>query len=106
MAKQVLCNECIASISENLSMDQVLILKYLKKEKTFNKNLSKDKLSIIPEIKGLTDFKFNFAMNGLELCYFVARNTVKRPNKYYITPDGKKALEIYEQVVRDNLSAD
>lgn len=106
MAKrQVLCDECISAISENLSMDQVLILKYLKKENTINPNLSKDKLSIIPNVKGLTDFKFQFSISGLELCYLVGRNSTKRPNRFYITADGRKALAMYEESIKEELSS-
>lgn len=103
MSKQVLCDGCISAISENLSMEQVLILKYLKKENTINMNLSKDKLSIIPNIKGMSDFKFQFNISALELCNFVRRNSTKRPNRFFITEDGRKALKFYEQSVRESL---
>jgi len=101
--KQQLCDECIDIIKDNLNMDQVLILRYLNKEKTINPNLSKDKLSIIPNVKGMTDFKFQFSMTGLELVGFVKRNTNKRPNKFYITEDGRKALKMYEESIRETL---
>lgn len=104
MAKQLLCDECIATIAENLTQDQILILKYLLKEKTINANLSKDKLSIIPNIKGMTDFKFQFCVNALETCCFINRNAVKRPNRFYITADGRKALKLYEDNLREELS--
>jgi hypothetical protein len=104
--KQVLCDECISAIAENLSMDQILILKYLQKENTINMNLSKDKTAIIPEIKGMTDFKFQFSMTGLELCNFVKRNSTKRPNRFFITKDGRKALEIYQNNVKEALEED
>lgn len=103
---QTLCDDCIAAISENLSMEQVLILKYLKKENTINANLSKDKTSIIPNIKGMTDFKFQFSISSLEMCYFVKRNSTKRPNRFYITKDGRKALSLYEQSVKEGLEDD
>jgi len=102
--KQMLCDECIDIISENLSTDQILILQYLKKENTINMNLSKDKTSIMPNVKGMTEFKFQSAISGLELCNFVKRNANKRPNKFFITKDGIKALEIYQNNIREELS--
>ena len=105
MKRPVLCDECIEAISENLTMDQILILKYLHKEKTINANLSKSKIDIIPNIKGMTDFKFQFNISALELCCLVKRNPTKRPNRFYITPDGRKALKVYEENIKDELSS-
>ena len=86
-------------------MDQVLILKFLKKENTINPNLALDKTAIMPNVKGMTDYKFQFNISALELVGFVKRNVTKRPNRFYITGDGRKALALYEQSVREELEA-
>lgn len=104
MGKQLLCDECLGIIKDNLSIEQILILKYLKKENTMSLNLSKDKTAIIPNVKGMTEFKFNSCMNALELVGFVGRNSNKRPNRFYITEDGRKALKLYEEQLKKNLS--
>jgi len=103
MAKQLLCDDCIEIIAENLTTDQILLLEYLKKENTINMNLSKDKISIIPNVKGMTEFKFQSSVSALELCNFVKRNSTKRPNRFFITPDGRKALECYKNNLKEQL---
>lgn len=90
-----LCDDCLSTIMYNLSQDDILTLKALEDEKTRNQILAIDKTKIIPLVKGLTDFKFQMVISRLELCELVGRNNKKRPNKFYITPNGQRILKMY-----------
>jgi len=98
--EQQLCDKCIAIIKDRLNVEQVLILQYLKQEKTINANLSKDRINIIYNIKDMTEMKFHVNILALELVGFVGRIDTK----YYITRDGRKAVTLYEKEIRDELS--
>jgi predicted MarR family transcription regulator len=90
-----LCDDCLSSIMFNLSQEDILILQTLKKEKTANQLMAISKLSIIKLTKNMTDFKFQMAVGRLELCDLVGRNPKKKPNTFYITPNGNRILELF-----------
>ena len=89
-----LCDNCLQEISENLSQDDLRVLNYLKKSQTFNQHASVDKTSVMPNVKGMTEFKFNAAMGRLEAACLVKRTTMARPNRFWITKSGRRILEI------------
>jgi len=96
-----LCDFCLSIIMYNLIQDDLLILQALRKEKTHNQLLAIDKTKILPLVRGLTDFKFQMAMSRLELCELVGRNSKKRPNKFFITQNGLKILELFSQTLKE-----
>jgi predicted transcriptional regulator len=95
-----MCDECLNKIMYNLSQEDWLILQTLKKEKTANPLLAISKMKIIMQSKGLTDFKFQMSMGRLEVANLAGRNSKKKPNTFYITPEGVKILKMFTESMR------
>jgi predicted MarR family transcription regulator len=95
-----LCDDCLSNIMYNLSQEDILVLQTLKKEKTANQLLAISKPKIISQTKDLTDFKFQMTIGRLELCDLVGRNPKKKPNTFYITPNGNRILEMFTKSLK------
>lgn len=98
-----MCDNCLSELIDKLTREEFTILELLKKRKCVNSQLTLDKTIIMPEIKGLTDFKFNNAMSRLELVGCVKRNTTNRLHKFYITTTGLSLISIYKKNVTELL---
>ena len=96
----MLCEDCLYTIMDNLKQEEIQILNVLKKDKTLSKHLSIDKTKIMPQVKGLTEFKFNMAVARLEVIGLINRNAQVRPNKFYITKTGQKFLTLYMETLQ------
>lgn len=103
-SKRELCDECLEVLTSNLTSDMIKILETLRTNKAYTMNLSIDKVKIMPQIKNMTDYKFQTAISTLEICNLVGRNSIKRPNKFFITEDGKCALKIFKKNTTELLS--
>ena len=88
-----MCDDCLLQLLDNLTREELTILEILKKQKCFNPQLTLDKLALLPAVKGMTDYKFTFAMSRLELIGVVRRLVICKVHKYHITPTGIKILD-------------
>jgi predicted transcriptional regulator len=95
-----MCDDCLTNIMYNLSQEDWLILQTLKKEKTSNPLLAISKMKIIMQSKGLTDFKFQVSMAKLEVANLAGRNSKKKPNTFFITPNGVKILKMFMESMK------
>ena len=98
-----MCEECLSLLLQNLTKEEFLILDLLKSKKCVNPQLTLDKTTIIPGVKGLTEFKFNNAVSRLELVGCIKRITTTRLHKFYITSSGTSVLQIYKKELQQAL---
>lgn len=96
-----LCDDCLQTIMFNLSRDDIGVLNALKALKTANQLMAVNKTKIMPKVEGITEFKFQTAVSRLELAGLVGRNPKKRPASFYITPSGKRILELWNKSMKE-----
>jgi hypothetical protein len=97
--KIVLDEEVLQLMIDRLSNDDILILEFLSKKKSINANMGLTKQTIIDNIEGLTDFKFQISSNRLFLALLIDKSTTIKPVKYFITKAGSDILKKYKQEV-------
>lgn len=96
-----LCDDCLEKMMFNLSKDDIGILKALQKSKTANQLMAVNETKVMPMVEGLTKFKFQAAVSRLELPGLIGRNPKKRPATFFITPSGKRILELWTKSMKE-----
>lgn len=93
--------EVLQQILNRLTKDDVLLLDCLSKNKNINAHTAMDKTSIIREVKGLTDFKFQISSARLELACLINKTTISKSNRFYINASGLTILNMYKKSVAE-----
>jgi len=93
-----MCDECLMELLDRLKTEEILILNVLYKHKTFNKLAAIDNIKIMADVK-ITPFIFNACAGRLEIAGLLNRNRDKRQNKFYITKDGRRFLDLYKESI-------
>jgi len=102
--KANMCDDCLILIMQKLPVDHIKILNVLKKMETKNIQSSINETKIIPQIPEMTKFKFQQAVNTLEILGLIGKNTTVRPFSYYATNDCRRLLFLYKKSIKDSMN--
>lgn len=115
MAKNRLCDECIAQLIQGLSQDEIYLIVVMNKKKLINPQLSYNEKELLELInsnkKKITIYNLRKMIYRLTAVQFIAGNKFGTL-KYYLTTSGIRAVSIYNafvnyqmNMIKDNTSS-
>lgn len=94
--KRLMPDEALDAILDNLKKVEVLLLAEMKKNRCIAPQMSVDESKLINMVNEMTPYKIKFTVSRLSVCNLIS-DTKQGITRYYLTPDGLRLLELFQQ---------